>query len=219
MEGIAKFVEAQGLSTPLKALIILTLLAVLPAMAVLMTSFTRTVIVLSFLRNAMSTQQIPPNQVIIGLSLVLTVFVMAPVFGKINSEALQPYLAGKLDEAGAWKAAEGPMREFMFRQTREKDLALMIELAGMDQPQEPEDVPTYVLVPAFCFSELKTAFQMGFMLFVPFLVIDMVVASALMAMGMLMLPPMMISLPFKILLFVMADGWNLVVRSIVLSFK
>lgn len=219
MEGITRFVQAQGLSAPLKILLILTLLAVLPAMAVLMTSFTRTVIVLSFLRNAMSTQQIPPNQVIIGLSLVLTVFVMAPVFGKINNEALQPYLEGRIDETAALHRAEEPLRDFMFRQTREKDLALMIELAGMAQPEEPADVPTYVLVPAFCISELKTAFQMGFMLFVPFLVIDMVVASALMAMGMLMLPPMMISLPFKILLFVMADGWNLVIRSLVLSFK
>ncbi|HHV79714.1 MAG TPA: flagellar type III secretion system pore protein FliP [Firmicutes bacterium] len=219
METIANFVQSQGLSGPLKILVVLTLLSVLPAMAILMTSFTRIVIVLSFLRNALSTQQIPPNQVIIGIALVLTVFVMAPVFTKINDTALQPYLQGRITEAVALKRAEEPLREFMFRQTRDKDMALMVELAGIQRPATPADVPTYVLAPAFCISELKTAFQIGFMLFIPFQVIDMVVASVLMAMGMLMLPPMMISLPFKLLLFVMVDGWNLVVRSLVLSFK
>lgn len=219
MEAITSLVQSQGLSGPIKILVILTLLSVLPAMAILMTSFTRIVIVLSFLRSAVSTQQIPPNQVIIGIALVLTVFVMAPAFGKVNDTALQPYLQGRILETVALKRAEEPLRDFMLRQTRDKDMALMVELAGINRPATPAEVPTYVLVPAFCISELKTAFQMGFMLFIPFLVIDMVVASVLMAMGMLMLPPMMVSLPFKLLLFVMVDGWNLVVRSLVLSFK
>lgn len=219
MEAITSLVQSQGLSGPIKILVILTLLSVLPAMAILMTSFTRIVIVLSFLRSAVSTQQIPPNQVIIGIALVLTIFVMAPAFGKVNDTALQPYLQGRISETVALKRAEEPLRDFMLRQTRDKDMALMVELAGINRPATPAEVPTYVLVPAFCISELKTAFQMGFMLFIPFLVIDMVVASVLMAMGMLMLPPMMVSLPFKLLLFVMVDGWNLVVRSLVLSFK
>lgn len=166
----------------------------------------------------MSTQQTPPNQVLIGLALFLTFFVMAPVWTDINENALKPYIAGTVTREVALSRAERSIREFMLRQTREKDLALFASLAKVEAPS-PEDVPTYALIPAFAISELKTAFQIGFVIYIPFIVIDMVVASTLMSMGMLMLPPMMISLPFKILLFVLVDGWHLITRSLVLSFK
>ncbi|NPV71248.1 MAG: flagellar type III secretion system pore protein FliP [Firmicutes bacterium] len=211
--------KPQEVSGALKILLLLTVLSLAPAILILMTSFTRIMVVLSFVRNALATQQMPPNQVLIGLALFLTFFVMSPVWNQVNDNALQPYLAGEIAQDRAMELALKPVREFMLKQTREKDLELFIGLGGFPRPNTPDDVPTYAIVPAFCLSELKTAFQIGFMVFVPFLVIDMVVAATLMSMGMLMLPPMMISLPFKILLFVLVDGWHLITKSLLLSFK
>lgn len=200
-------------------LLIITVLSLAPAILVLMTSFTRIVVVLSFLRNALGTQQLPPTQVIIGLSLFLTYFVMMPTFSQINANALQPYLANEITREEALSGAESPLREFMFKQTREKDLELFVSMAKIDRPHTYSDIPTHVLIPSFVVSELKTAFQIGFAIFIPFMIIDMIVASTLMSMGMMMMPPMMISLPFKILLFVLVDGWSLVVQSVVMSFR
>lgn len=211
----AKPDEAVG---AIKILILFTILSLAPAILIMMTSFTRIVVVLSFLRQALSTQQMPPNQLIIGLSLFLSFFVMAPVFTEINNTALTPYLEEKIDQAKALQNAEVPMRQFMFKQTRENDLRLFLEMGKIKNAKNKADVPTWVLIPAFVVSELKTAFQIGFMLYLPFLIIDMVVASVLMAMGMMMLPPVVISLPFKLLLFVLVDGWELVVGSLVRSF-
>jgi len=202
----------------IRIIILMTVLSLAPAILIMMTSFTRIVVVLSFLRQSLGTQQMPPNQLIVGLSLFLSFFVMAPTFKSINDNALEPYLNEKIDQKSAFEKAERPLRVFMFSQTREKDLELFLSLSKELKPKNKEEVPTYVLVPAFVISELKTAFQIGFMLYLPFLVLDMVVASVLMAMGMMMLPPMMISLPFKILLFVLVDGWELVVGSLVKSF-
>ncbi len=199
--------------------LLITVLSLAPAILVLMTSFTRIVVVLSFVRNALGTQQLPPTQVIIGLSLFLTFFVMMPTFTELNSTALQPYLKSEITKEQALNNAEKPLRTFMFKQTREKDLELFVSLSQSERPRTYGDIPTHVLIPAFVISELKTAFQMGFAIFIPFMIIDMIVASTLMSMGMMMLPPMMISLPFKILLFILVDGWNLVVQSLVLSFK
>jgi len=203
----------------LKIVLLLTVLTLAPAILVMMTSFTRVVIVLSFLRQSLGTQNMPPNQVIVGLSLFLSMFIMAPTWNKIQTDALNPYLAEKIDQSTAFAKAEAPIRDFMFAQTREKDLELFLNLAKSPKPQTRDDVPTHVLIPSFIVSELNTAFQMGFMLYLPFLVIDMVVSSILMAMGMMMLPPMAISLPFKLLLFVLVDGWGLVVGSLVKSFN
>ena len=202
----------------LRILILFTVLSLAPAILIMMTSFTRIVVVLSFLRQALATQNMPPNQLIIGLSLFLTFFTMAPVWQDINSNALGPYMAEKISQDIALSRAEIPLREFMFKQTREKDLMLFLELAKVNKPKTRKDVPTWVLIPSFMVSELKTAFQIGFMLYLPFLIIDMVVASVLMAMGMMMLPPVVISLPFKLLLFVLVDGWELVIGSLVRSF-
>ncbi len=199
-------------------LLIITVLSLAPAILVLMTSFTRIVVVLSFVRNALGTQQLPPTQVIIGLSLFLTYFVMAPTFTQLNAEALQPYMANEITQEQAFENAEQPLRNFMFHQTREKDLELFVSMAKIERPQTYSDIPTHVLIPSFVISELKTAFQMGFAIFIPFMIIDMIVASTLMSMGMMMMPPMMISLPFKIILFVLVDGWSLVVKSLVTSF-
>ncbi len=199
-------------------LLIITVLSLAPAILVLMTSFTRIVVVLSFVRNALGTQQLPPTQVIIGLSLFLTYFVMAPTFTQLNNEALQPYMANEITQEQALEKAEQPLRNFMFKQTREKDLELFVSMSKIERPQTYSDIPTHVLIPSFVISELKTAFQMGFAIFIPFMIIDMIVASTLMSMGMMMMPPMMISLPFKILLFVLVDGWSLVVKSLVTSF-
>lgn len=210
--------EPEGVALALQILFLLTVLSLVPALMIMVTSFTRIVVVLSFVRSGLATQNMPPNQVIIALALFLTFFTMAPYWQQINEKALQPYLEGELTYEEAVEEAITPIRTFLFRQTREKDLALFVSLAGMERPRGPEDIPTYVLIPAFMISELKTAFQMGFLIYVPFLVIDMVVASTLMSMGMLMLPPVMISLPFKVLLFVLVDGWHLVVRSLVMSF-
>lgn len=204
--------------TALRILILFTVLSLAPAILIMMTSFTRIVVVLSFLRQALSTQNLPPNQLIMGLSLFLTFFVMSPVWQEINTNALTPYMEEKINQTTAISRAERPIREFMFKQIREKDLLLFLEMARVEKPQTRKDVPTWILIPAFMVSELKTAFQIGFMLYLPFLIIDMVVASVLMAMGMMMLPPVVISLPFKLLLFVLVDGWELVIGSLVKSF-
>jgi len=203
----------------LQILIGLTVLTLAPALLILVTSFTRIVIVLSFVRTAVGVPQTPPSQVIVGLSLFLTLFVMAPTWTKVNKQALQPYLQGEISQQEAYQKGIAPVRDFMFRQTRERDIALFVKLSKMKRPRTPDDVPTYVLIPAFVISELKTAFQMGFLIFIPFLIIDMVVSSTLMSMGMMMLPPSLISLPFKLLLFVMVDGWHLITRSLILSFR
>ncbi len=208
----------QQVSTTLQLLFILTVLSLAPAILVMVTSFTRIIVVLGLLRQALGTQQMPPNQVLIGLALFLTFFIMAPTYSEVNQQALQPYLQKKLTHDKAFEQAIGPVREFMLKQTREKDLGLFVHLSKIEPPRGPDDVPTHVLIPAFMISELKTAFQIGFVIFIPFLIIDMVIASTLMSMGMLMLPPIFISLPFKIILFVLADGWFLVIGSLVRSF-
>ncbi|WP_026674271.1 flagellar type III secretion system pore protein FliP [Alkalihalobacterium bogoriense] len=211
--------EPANVATTIQLLVLLTILTLAPSFLILMTSFTRIVIVLSFVRTGLATQQMPPNQVLIGLALFLTFFIMAPIFGEINDEALTPYFNNEITQEEAFERAALPIKEFMAKHTREKDLALFMGYAGMDRPETIDDVPLTALVPAFAISELKTAFQIGFLIFIPFLVIDMIVASVLMSMGMMMLPPVMIALPFKILLFVMVDGWYLIVRSLLLSFQ
>lgn len=203
----------------LQIILLITILSIAPAILIMMTSFTRIVIVLGFVRTALATQQMPPNQVIIGLALFMTFFIMAPTFGEINDQALQPYLDGEITQTEAFDNAVQPMKQFMAKQTREKDLALFMNYAGQEKPNSISEIPLTSLIPAFAISELKTAFQMGFLIFIPFLIIDMVVASILMAMGMMMLPPVMISLPFKILLFILVDGWYLVVQSLLFSFS
>lgn len=210
--------STQQTGTSLQILLLMTVLSLAPAILMLMTSFTRIIIVLSFVRNALGTQQLPPNQVLVGLALFLSFFVMAPTWNQINTSAVQPYMKNQITQTEALDKAEEPLRIFMFKQTREKDLELFVGLSKMAQPKTYRDVPTYVLIPAFVISELKTAFQMGFAIFIPFIVIDMIVSSTLMSIGMMMLPPMMISLPFKLLLFVLVDGWHLVVQSLVTSF-
>lgn len=201
-----------------KILLVLTVLTLAPAILIMMTSFTRLIVVFSFLRQALGTQQMPPNQLMVGLALFLTCFIMGPAFEEINSKALRPYLAGTVSQDKAFDAALAPLRRFMFNQTRDADLSLFVKLSKMEKPKTRQDVPTMVLVPAFVISELKTAFQIGFIIYLPFLVIDMVIASVLMAMGMMMLPPVVISLPFKLMLFVLVDGWTLLVGSMVQSF-
>ncbi|GIP36824.1 flagellar biosynthetic protein FliP [Paenibacillus sp. J31TS4] len=205
-------------ATTVTLLLMLTILSLAPAILVLMTSFTRIVIVLGFVRTSLSTQQMPPNQVLIGLALFLTLFVMSPTIGEINQTALQPYMSGQITQTEALNKAAVPIKQFMGKHTREKDLKLFLDYSQAEPPASIEETPLTVLVPAYVISELKTAFQMGFMIFIPFLIIDMVVASTLMAMGMMMLPPVMISLPFKILLFILVDGWYLIVKSLLLSF-
>ena len=208
-----------GLDAAVRIVLMLTVISLAPALLVTLTSFTRIVIVLGFLRQALGTNQAPANQVIIGLALFLTLVIMAPVLTEVNENALQPLLAGEISDTEALKAAETPLKTFMLGQTREKDIALFLELTRQEVPETPEELSMLVVVPSFVISELKTAFQMGFVLFIPFLIIDMVVASVLMSMGMMMLPPVLISLPFKILLFVLVDGWWLVVRSLVAAFQ
>ena len=217
--GVNQSSNPRDVVSSLQILGLLTVLSLAPSLLVLTTAFTRIIVVLSFTRSAMATQNMPPNQVLVGLALFLTFFVMAPTWGKINSEALQPYLKGEITQAEAVDRGSQPLREFMLKQTNEKDLALFINMAGLPRPSTPADIPTYVIIPAFAVSEIATAFKIGFLIFIPFIVIDMVVSATLMSMGMLMLPPMMISLPFKILLFVMMDGWRLIVQYLVTSFR
>ena len=208
----------QEMVSALKIIMVLTVLTLAPAILIMMTSFTRIIIVLSFVRQALGTQNMPPNQLLAGLALFLTMFIMAPFFTRINQEALQPFLNNQIGQEEAIEKSLAPLRVFMFNQTRPTDLELFIRLSKMEQPKTRADVPTTVLIPAFVLSELKTAFQIGFIIYLPFLVIDMVAASVLMAMGMMMLPPVVISLPFKIMLFVLVDGWTLLVGSLVKSF-
>lgn len=205
-------------STSVKLLLLLTVLSLAPSILIMMTSFARIVIILSFVRTALATQQMPPNQVIIGLSLFLTFFIMAPTFQEVNEKALQPLFAEEIGIEEAYDRASMPFKEFMSEHTRQKDLELFLKYNQVEKPKSLEDIPLTMLVPAYTLSEIKTAFQMGFMIFIPFIVIDMIVASTLMSMGMMMLPPVMISLPFKILLFVLVDGWYLVMKSILQSF-
>jgi len=202
----------------LQIFLLMTVLSLAPAILIMVTSFTRIVIVLSLMRRALGTMQMPPNQVMIGLALFLTVFIMAPVWHKINQSALEPYLNKKITNQEALQNAVAPLREFMFKQTREKDLALFVDIAKLKRPKNAAEIPTTVLIPSFIISEVKTAFQIGLLLYVPFLIIDMVVASVLLSMGMMMLPPVMVSLPFKLMLFVLADGWYLLVGSLVKGF-
>lgn len=202
----------------IKLIIVLTVLTLAPAILIMMTSFTRIMIVFSFLRQAMGVPQLPPNQILVGLSLFLTLFIMGPAFKEVNEKGLQPYMAGTVGQDQAITASLMPLRKFMFDQTRESDLSLFVRLAKVESPKTRADVPTLVLIPAFILSELKTAFQIGFIIFLPFLVIDVVASSVLMAMGMMMLPPVVISLPLKIMLFVLVDGWGLLVGSMVKSF-
>ncbi len=207
-----------AISAPLQLVLVMTLLSFIPAILVIMTCFTRVVIVFHFLRQALGTQEMPSNQILIGLTLFLTMFIMAPVAEQVNARAVQPAIEGKLSVMQALEAGSPPVRDFMLKQTREADLALFVELGHLPRPATPNDLPMRAVIPAFAISELKTGFQMGFFLFVPFLLIDLVVSTTLLSMGMMQLPPAMISLPFKILLFVMVDGWNLIVASLVRSF-
>lgn len=206
------------LSVFLQILLLLTVLSIAPAILLMLTSFTRLVVVFSILRHALGLQQTPPNQVLISLALFLTFFIMTPVFKEVYTAGLQPYLQKQISEEELFKRSAKPIKEFMFKNTREKDLALFIKLRGEERPKTKEEVSLLTLIPAFMISELKTAFQIGFLLYIPFLVIDIVVSSVLISMGVLMLPPMMISLPLKLLLFVLVDGWNLLVMSLVKSF-
>jgi flagellar biosynthesis protein FliP len=206
-------------SQSLLIIILLTLLAVAPALLIMLTSFTRIVIVLSLTRNALGLQGVPPNQVLVGLALFLSMFIMGPTLTKVNEEALQPLLKGKIDQTEAYETAMVPLRTFMLSQTRPDELAMFVSATDGERPATPNDVGLGALIPAFILSELKTAFIIGFIIFIPFLVIDMVVSSSLMSMGMMMLPPVLVSLPFKLLLFVMVDGWALVVRSLITSFN
>jgi flagellar biosynthetic protein FliP len=209
---------AQTYSLTLQVLILMTVLTLLPAILLMMTAFTRIIIVLSILRQALGAGQTPPNQVLVGLALFLTLFVMGPVITKINTEAAQPYMAGTIDANAALERAVGPLKGFMLKQTREADIATFVRISGGKGFEKPEDVPLSILVPSFVTSELKTAFQIGFLLFIPFVIIDLVVASVLMSMGMMMLSPVLISLPFKIMLFVLIDGWSLIMGTLAQSF-
>ena len=211
--GLDNSEETGAPTVVLQIFLLMTVLSLAPAILIMVTSFTRIVIVLSLLRRALGTMQMPPNQVMIGLALFLTFFVMAPVWQKINQSALQPYLDKKIGNQQALQNATAPLREFMFKQTRKKDLMLFVDIAKLERPKSIADIPTTVLIPSFIISEVKTAFQIGLLLYVPFLIIDMVVASVLLSMGMMMLPPIMVSLPFKLMLFVLADGWYLLVGS------
>ncbi|MGE0362236.1 MAG: flagellar type III secretion system pore protein FliP [Vicinamibacterales bacterium] len=207
-----------AVSAPLQIVLFLTLLTFVPAVLVIMTSFTRIAIVFHFLRQALGTQEMPSNQMLVGLTLFLTMFIMAPVGERVHALALAPAMAGEIDVTEALRRGAPPVREFMLKQTRETDLALFVEMGRLPKPATPDDLPMRVVIPAFAISELKTGFQMGFFLFVPFLLIDLVVSTTLLSMGMLQLPPAMISLPFKVLLFVLIDGWHLLVASLVKSF-
>ncbi|MBF0160454.1 MAG: flagellar type III secretion system pore protein FliP [Magnetococcales bacterium] len=211
--------NSEQMSVTLQIIALMTLLSLAPALLIMLTSFTRVVVVLSFVRQAIGLQGQPPNQVIISLALFITFFVMGPVFDQIYTTSVRPYLDKQVNESQAFERALVPLRGFMLRQTRENDLALFVRISGMQKAQKPDDVPTRLLIPAFMISELKTAFQIGFLIYLPFLIVDMVVASLVMSMGMMMLPPLVISMPVKLILFVLVDGWSLVTGSLVQSFK
>jgi flagellar biosynthetic protein FliP len=216
---VGKATSPDDVSVTLQILFLMTILSLAPAILILTTAFTRIIVVFHFLKQAMGTPQMPPAQVLIGLAMFLTFFVMAPTWSKVNDQALQPYLQKKMTLQEAYDKGVEPIREFMFRQTREEDLGLFLKFAGIEKPKDRNEVPTYALVPAYAISELRVGFQIGFILFIPFIIIDMVVASILMSMGMMMLPPVMVSMPFKILLFILVDGWHLVVDSLMQSFR
>jgi flagellar biosynthetic protein FliP len=218
MPAVSLQIGGEDVAGPLQVVALLTLLSLAPAILMMLTGFVRIVIVLSFLRQAVGTQGMPPNQVVVSLALFLTGFVMMPTFKTIHEEAFVPYQREEIDATTALTRAYAPLRAFMLRQTREKDLALFVDATASARPATPDDVPPQVLMPAFVISELKTAFEMGFLVYVPFLVLDMVVASVLTSMGMMMLPPVLISLPFKLMLFVLVDGWNVLTGSLVQSF-
>ena len=209
----------QEVSSTLQVIGLLTILTIAPGILIMTTSFVRIVVVIGFLRNALATQNVPPNQVILGLAMFMTFYIMAPYWSVANEQGIQPYLAGEISQEEAIEKTIEPIREFMFKQTRESDLALFVNLSESERPETQDEVSTFVLIPAFMISELKTGFQIGFMIYVPFIVIDMIVATTLMSMGMMMLPPVMISMPFKILLFVMIDGWHLLIDSLIVSFR
>jgi flagellar biosynthetic protein FliP len=216
--GLDKEEDPGTVSVVLQIFVLLTVLSLAPAILIMLTSFTRIAIVLSLLRQAMGTHNMPPNQIIFGLALFLTFFIMTPVWQEVNEQALQPYLEKKITQEQALQNAAKPVRKFMFKQTREKDLALLVDIADVKRPRNINEIPNSILIPSFMISELKTAFQIGFLLYVPFLILDMVVASVLLSMGMMMLPPIMVSLPFKLMLFVLVDGWYLIVGSLVKGF-
>ncbi len=217
--GLDNAKQSMAPTVTLQIFLLMTVLSLSPAILIMVTSFTRIVIVLSLLRRALGTMQMPPNQVLIGLALFLTFFIMTPVWQQIDQSALQPYLNNKISNQKALQNATVPLRDFMFKQTREKDLGLFVNISKLDKPKNVADIPISVLIPSFIISEVKTAFQIGLLLYVPFLIIDMVVASVLLSMGMMMLPPIMVSLPFKLMLFVLADGWYLLVGSLVKGFS
>ena len=217
--GLEQASKPGDVAVTLQIILLLTILTLAPAIIIMVTSFSRVIIIFSFLRHALGTQQAPPNQVMIGLAIFLTVFIMAPVWSDINQHAFQPYMDGEISQKEAFKTAILPIREFMFKQTREKDMALFANMANLEKPGSKDDIPTHVLIPAFIISEFRIAFQIGFLLFIPFLVLDMIVASVLMSMGMMMLPPIMISMPLKLLLFVLVDGWYLIIGSIAAGFN
>lgn len=206
-------------SSAMQVMILLTILSIAPAILIMLTSFVRIVVVLSFLRQALGSMQTPPNQVIVGLALFLTFFIMSPVVSQIKKDAWEPYMAQKIGMDVAYDKATMPLKRFMLKQTREKDLELFVGISKMERPRGPEDLPMEVVTPSFIISELKTAFQIGFMIYIPFLILDLVVASVLLSMGMMMLPPVVISLPFKLMLFVLVDGWSLIIGSLVKSFN
>jgi len=216
--GLDQVLAPERLGLSLQIVFLMTALSLAPALAIMVTSFTRLIVVFSFLRQALGTQQMPPNQILIALALFITFFIMAPVWQEIQDQAFKPYVAHQLTGDEALSRGAEPLRKFMFRQTREKDLALFLSLSPGPRPAAPQEVPLTALIPAFMISELKTAFEIGFIIYLPFLVIDMVVASVLLSMGMMMLPPVMISMVFKVLLFVLVDGWNLLVSSLVRGF-
>ncbi len=216
--GVGQAKSPQEVVGALQILLLLTVLALAPTLLVMVTSFTRIIVVLSFVRTAVGTQQVPPNQVLAGLALLLTFFVMQPVIKDVNANAVQPYLKHQISQSVALDRAAKPLRAFMFKQTREKDIMLFYAISKEPRPAKQSDVPTYLLVPAFVLSELKTAFEIGFAIYIPFIVIDMVVASILLSMGMMMIPPVLISLPFKVLIFILIDGWDLTVSALFQSF-
>jgi flagellar biosynthetic protein FliP len=216
--GVDKAQKPEDVSVTLQILLIMTILSLAPAIIILMTSFTRIIIVFHFMKQALGTQQVPPSQIIIGLALFMTFVIMAPTIKEANEKGLQPYINNQISQDSAWNAGIRPFRNFMFKQTREEDLGIFVKYSNLPKPENRESIPTYVLIPAFALSELKIGFQIGFLLFIPFLMIDMIVSSILMSLGMMMLPPVFVSLPFKILLFVLVDGWNLLVDSLIKSF-
>jgi flagellar biosynthesis protein FliP len=216
---IANIMNSQGFSNSVQLLLALSIISLLPFLLISITSFLRIIVVLSMIRSAIGTAQVPPNSVLIGLGLFMTIYTMAPTFEVVNKTAVIPYNKGQITQMKAFEVGMKPFQQFMLRQTRPRDLALFVQFSKIAQPKSINDIPVYVLIPAFMISELKTAFQIGFLLFIPFVIIDLVVSNILLSLGMFMLSPVMVSLPFKILLFVLSDGWNLITKGLLMSFK